>query len=43
MENTTNNPLHKRQGKDKKLILTFIVKQVASRTELSLSELKKKY
>lgn len=43
MENTTNNPLHKRQGKDKNLILAFILKQVERRTELSLSELKSKF
>lgn len=35
-----NNPLHKRQSKDKALILDFIIKQVEKGTGKSLAELK---
>jgi len=40
---TPVNSLHKRQGKDKNLILQYIIKQVKNGTGLSFSELKKQY
>jgi hypothetical protein len=43
MGNTSNNPSHKRQSKDKILTLQFIVNQVEKGTGLSLTELKKQY
>ncbi|PKG44054.1 hypothetical protein [Psychroflexus sp. MES1-P1E] len=43
METTNNNPLHKRQYKDKALILDFIRKQVEKGTGRSLTELKKEH
>jgi hypothetical protein len=38
-----NNPLHKRQGKDKALILDFIRRQVEKGTGKGLAELKREY
>lgn len=43
MENTNNNPMHKRLRKDKNLVLEFIIKEVERGTGLSLPELKNKY
>lgn len=43
MKNTNNNPLYKRQGKDKKLALHHIINKVEKGTGLSCSELKKQY
>lgn len=43
METTSNNPLHKRQRKDRALILQFIISKVENGTGKTLSELKKEY
>ena len=43
MENTSNNPLRKRQKEDKKLVGDFIVKQVEKTAKKRVKKLRKEY
>ena len=43
MKKNNNNPLHKRQKEDKKLVGDFIVKQVEKTAPKSVKELRKEY
>lgn len=43
MNQHNNTPSHKRQNKDKQLIVNYIIKEVEKGTGLNISELKKQY
>lgn len=43
MENNYNNPLHKRHGKDKEILLNSITERIEKGTQTSISELKRQY